>query len=195
MHALLILAHPNCESFTHAMAKVATEVLLKAGYTLTEHDLYAEKFDPVQATVESANTSSADLLVEVHCTDLRKADLILIFHPNWWSQPPAIMKGWIDRVFRLNTAYGYPEGVGYDGVPVGLLKAKHALIFNTSNTPALREQTVFGDPLETLWRTSVFSLCGVNSVHRRMFSPMASSTQAQRFEWLEEVRSVVRGAI
>ncbi len=195
MNALLILAHPNCESFTHAMAKVATEVLLKAGYTLTEHDLYAEKFDPVQATVESANTSSADLLVEVHCTDLRKADLILIFHPNWWSQPPAIMKGWIDRVFRLNTAYGYPEGVGYDGVPVGLLNAKHALIFNTSNTPALREQTVFGDPLETLWRTSVFSLCGVNSVHRRMFSPMASSTQAQRFEWLEEVRSVVRGAI
>jgi NAD(P)H dehydrogenase (quinone) len=195
MNALLILAHPSQTSFTHAMANAAAEVLLRAGYSLTQHDLYAEGFNPVQPTIESANTSSTDTLVETHCENLRNADLILIFHPNWWSQPPAIMKGWIDRVFRLDTAYGYPDGVGYDGVPIGLLKAKHALVFNTSNTPSLREQQVFGDPLETLWRTSVFALCGVDSVHRRMFSPMASSTQSQRSEWLEEVRSMVRRVI
>jgi NAD(P)H dehydrogenase (quinone) len=195
MNALMILAHPSKTSFTHAIAEAAAEVLVQAGYTLIEHDLYAEGFNPVQPTIENANTSSTDALVESHCDDLCNADLILIFHPNWWSQPPAIMKGWIDRVFRLDTAYGYPQGVGYDGVPVGLLKAKHALVFNTSNTPSLREQQVFGDPLETLWRTSVFALCGVGSVHRRMFSPMASSTAAQRSEWLEEVRSMVRRVV
>ena len=192
MNALLVIAHPSPSSFTHAMADVAAVVLSESGYELTRHDLYAQAFNPVQPTVESANTTSADPLVEAHCADLCQADLIVIFHPNWWSQPPAIMKGWIDRVFRLNTAYGYPEGVGYEGEPVGLLKAKHALIFNTSNTPALREQAVFGDPLESLWRTSVFALCGVHSVHRRMFGPMASSNPAQRASWLEEVRSLVQ---
>ena len=93
-----------------------------------------------------------------------RADLILIFHPNWWGQPPAILEGWIDRVFRLNTAYAYPPGVGFEGAPVGRLRARHAIVINTSNTPAGREAKVFGDPLETLWKTCVFGLCGVDSV-------------------------------
>jgi NAD(P)H dehydrogenase (quinone) len=188
----LVIAHPSPSSFSHAMATAAAAVLVDKGYALTHHDLYAEGFNPVQPTAESANTASADPLVETHCVDLRAADLILIFHPNWWSQPPAIMKGWIDRVFRLDTAYGYPEGVGFEGVPVGLLKAQHALVFNTSNTPPEREHAVFGDPLDTLWRTSVFALCGVHSVQRRMFSPVASSSAAQRAAWLDEVRALVQ---
>jgi NAD(P)H dehydrogenase (quinone) len=195
MNALLVVAHPNGASFSHAMASVARSVLAEAGYVLLEHDLYVEGFNPVQQTIESANTSSTDPLVEQHCDHLRNADLILIFHPNWWSQPPAIMKGWIDRVFRLDTAYGYPEGVGYDGVPIGLLKAKYALVFNTSNTQAHRENEVFGDPLECLWRTSVFALCGIHDVKRGMFGPMASSTETQRASWLNEVRDVVQNAI
>jgi NAD(P)H dehydrogenase (quinone) len=194
MNALLVIAHPNEASFSHAMAAVARSVLAAAGCVVFEHDLYAEGFNPVQQLVESANTSSTDLLVEQHCDHLRNADLILIFHPNWWSQPPAIMKGWIDRIFRLDTAYGYPDGVGYDGLPMGLLKARYALVFNTSNTPAQREKEVFGDPLDALWRTSVFSLCGVNDVKRRMFGPMASSTESQRASWLNEVRDVVQYA-
>jgi putative NADPH-quinone reductase len=122
---------------------------------------------------------------------LAVADLILVFHPNWWSQPPAIVKGWVDRVFRLGTAYDYPAGAGFDGVPRGLLRARHALVFNTSNTPLGREQAVFGDPLETLWRTAIFGLCGVTSVQRRMFGPQAGSSDAQRAAWLNEVCALV----
>jgi NAD(P)H dehydrogenase (quinone) len=191
-NALLVVAHPHTESFSHAMADVAAAVLDQAGHRLTRHDLYAEGFHPVQPTGEGANTTSSDPLVEAHCAALRAADLILLFHPNWWSQPPAILKGWIDRVFRLGTAYGYPPGVGFEGLPVGLLQARHALVFNTANTPPTREQEVFGDPLETLWRTSVFALCGVHNVQRRMFSPVASSSAAQRAAWLAEVRAVVQ---
>jgi NAD(P)H dehydrogenase (quinone) len=148
----------------------------------------------VQPVVESANFKSDDPLVERHCKELQAADLVLIFHPNWWSQPPAILKGWIDRVFRLDTAYGYPPGVGPEGVPIGLLKARQALIFNTSNTLAQREREVFGDPLDSLWRTSVFALCGVENVVRRMYGPMASSTSTDRTSWLEEVRALVEHA-
>ncbi|MDR1967078.1 MAG: NAD(P)H-dependent oxidoreductase [Burkholderiaceae bacterium] len=192
MNALLVIGHPSPGSFSHAMADAAQETLAASGCRCVRHDLYAEGFDPVQPQPESGNVSSDDALVEAHCRDLAAADLILVFHPNWWSQPPAIVKGWIDRVFRLGTAYRYPEGVGDDGVPQGLLRARHALVFNTSNTPQAREREVFGDPLESLWRRSVFGFSGVPSVRRRMVGPMAGSTGAQRAGWLDEVRALVR---
>lgn len=87
------------------MADAAREELLALEHTVLAHDLYAEGFNPVQPGSEALNTSSDDRLVEAHCSDLARADLILIFHPNWWSQPPAILKGWIDRVVRLGTAW------------------------------------------------------------------------------------------
>lgn len=194
MHALIVTANPSSSSFSHAMAAVAQRVLVARGRKIVFHDLYAEQFNPVQPTGESNNTDSSDPLVEQHCSDLRTADLVLIFHPNWWGQPPAILKGWIDRVFRLNTAYAYPPGTGYEGIPIGLLPARHALIFNTSNTPPEREHDVFGDPLQTLWKDCVFNLCGVTSVIRRMYSPVAGSTVAQRNAWLEEVAALVDSA-
>ena len=194
MNALLVVAHPSKTSFSHAMLNVATDVLVSRGCACSVHDLYEEGFDPVQPTAESGNIASDDPLVEHHCRALKEADFILVFHPNWWSQPPAILKGWVDRVFRLGTAYEYPQGTGFEDVPVGLLRAKHALVFNTSNTPLSRETEVFGDPLETLWRTSIFGLCGVASVHRRMFGPVAGSTVEQRESWLGEVRAIVTNA-
>ena len=176
------------------MAAVASRALADRGCEIAFHDLYVERFDPVQMVGEQSNTSSTDPLVERHCDDLVGADLILVFHPNWWGQLPAILKGWVDRVFRLNTAYGYPAGVGAEGVPVGLLKARHAMVFNTSNTPREREVELFGDPLETLWRNCIFGLCGISSVERRMYSPVASSTSEQRVGWLAEVEELVRNA-
>ncbi|RZJ85448.1 MAG: flavodoxin family protein [Massilia sp.] len=194
MKALFVIANPNPASFSHAMADVAERELQSRGCAVIRHDLYAEGFDPVQRTGEAGNTRSDDALVERHCAELMQADLVLIFHPNWWSQPPAILKGWVDRVFRLGTAYGYAPGVSPDGVPVGLLRARQALVFNTSNTPPERESAVFGDPLETLWRHSIFSLCGVHDVARLMVGPMAGSTAEQRSAWLADVAGLVSRA-
>jgi NAD(P)H dehydrogenase (quinone) len=194
MLALVVIASPNPSSFCHAMASAAIEALVEGGYEIALHDLYAEQFDPVQPTGEQSNTSSTDQLVERHCVQLAAADLVLVFHPNWWGQLPAILKGWVDRVFRLNTAYGYPAGVGPEGVPVGLLRARVALVFNTSNTPPEREAALFGDPLETLWKNCIFGLCGVSSVVRRMYSPASASTPEQRMEWLAEVKALTQNA-
>jgi putative NADPH-quinone reductase len=103
--------------------------------------------------------------------------------------PPAILKGWIDRVLRPEVAYRFVEGDQGEGVPVGLLQAKAAIIFNTANTPAERELEIFGDPLETLWKNCVFDLCGVRKVHRRTFAVVVTSTPQQRAAWLAEVRA------
>jgi NAD(P)H dehydrogenase (quinone) len=191
MQALVIVAHPSPTSLSHAMAQAACDALRLKGIEPWLHDLYAESFNPVQPTGESQNTASSDPLVEQHCAELAKADVVVICHPNWWGQPPAILKGWVDRVFRLDTAYAYPPGEGFDGVPVGKLRARVALVFNTSNTPADREAAVFGDPLERLWRDCIFGLCGVKHVVRHCFGPVAGSSPEARAGWLQAVSHTV----
>ena len=62
------------------------------------------------------------------------AEGIIIIHPNWWGMPPAILKGWVDRVMRPGVAYEFLEGDSGEGVPRGLLRARRAIVFNTSNT-------------------------------------------------------------
>jgi NAD(P)H dehydrogenase (quinone) len=69
-----------------------------------------------------------------------------------------------------------------------LLRARAALVFNTSNTATARERDVFGDPLETIWRNCIFGLCGVTDVYRRAFNVVVTSTETQRAAWLGEVR-------
>ena len=130
-------------------------------------------------------------LIMRHCDEIAAADGIVIVHPNWWGQPPAIVKGWIDRVIRPGVAYVFKEGDSGEDIPVGLLRAKSALIFNTSNTEAQREQEAFGDPLERIWKDCIFGLCGVKHVNRRTFGVMVMSTVQQRETWLDEVRETV----
>jgi putative NADPH-quinone reductase len=131
--------------FRHVYAWVIANPFHARECEVWYHDLYNEQFDPVQPTGEAGNRSSSSELVERHCRQLADADLILIFHPNWWGQPPAILKGWIDRVFRPGVAYDYPPDVGPEGAPIGLLRAACGLVFNTSNTAWEREVAVFGN--------------------------------------------------
>ena len=132
-----------------------------------------------------------DPIIASHCREIAEADGIIIVHPNWWGMPPAILKGWIDRVLRMEIAYRFVANDKGEGVPVGLLKARSAIVFNTANTPDNREREIFGDPLENLWKKCVFDLCGVRDVHRRTFSVVITSTPQQRAEWLAEAGKTV----
>jgi putative NADPH-quinone reductase len=191
MRVCVILAHPNARSLNHAIARAAVEELERNGHEADLHDLYAEGFDPILPGHEIPDETPLPEDVERHCREVSLADGIIVVHPNWWGQPPAILKGWVDRILRPGTAYQFLEGDQGDGIPVGLLKAKTALVFNTSNTPAEREAEVFGDPLETLWKNCIFGLCGVETVYRRTFSVVVTSTLEQRRQWLADVREVV----
>ncbi len=88
-------------------------------------------------------------------------------------------------------AYKFLEGDSGEGIPIGLLKAKAALVFNTGNTSGEREMKLFGDPLETLWKNCIFHFCGVKEFHRRMFGVVITSTLDQRKRWLAEVEQTV----
>ncbi len=189
----MILAHPEPGSFNHAIAEAAQEECIHLGHDVRYHDLYAEGLNPVLPGKETVREVELPPDIDGHCRELAEAEGIIIVHPNWWGQPPAILKGWIDRVIRPGVAYEFLEGDSGEGIPRGLLKVRAALIFNTSNTESNRERKVFGDPLDTLWKNCIFGLCGVPSVYRRMFNVIATSTPGQRAAWLGEVKNAVRG--
>ncbi len=191
MKILVVLSHPDENSFNHAIAQTVLTTLSDNGHTVVFHDLYKEKFDPILPKAELSTDASLPPEIESHCIELEEADGIIIVHPNWWGQPPAILKGWIDRVIRPKVAYRFLEGDGGEGVPIGLLKAKAAMVFNTANTPRDREQEIFGDPLQKLWKDCIFDLCGVKEFYRKMFTVMVTSDLDQRKAWLKKVACAV----
>lgn len=191
MRILVILAHPDDSSFNHAIAQEAVATITGHGHQVFFHDLYKEGFDPLLFSEEIPRDAPLPELIKEHCAEITAADGIVIVHPNWWGQPPAILKGWVDRVIRPGVAYEFLEGDAGAGVPKGLLKARAAIVFNTSNTEIEREKESFGDPLETIWKNCIFGLCGVTNFYRRTFGIVVTSTDIQRKQWLDEIRKDV----
>lgn len=184
----IILGHQHAGSFNHAIAELAKKTLEKNGHEVRYHDLYAENFDAILPHEEIGGPIN-DPLVQRHLDEIAEADGILIVHPNWWAMPPAILKGWIDRVMRQGVAYRFENGA-----PKGLLKAEHALVFTTSNTPKDVELKWFGDPLENLWTTCILTYCGAKNVKRTNYESVIMSSAEQRSGWLADVEAQVQAA-
>jgi len=195
MRALIILAHPRLESFNHAIAQAARQTLLAAGWEVNYHDLYQERFDPLITPAELARDAVLPPDIRKHCDELVSADALIFVHPNYWGQPPAILRGYQDRILRMGIAYRFAVNEKGEGVPVGMLKARWALVFTTSNTPRDKELQWFGDPLENLWIRCILNFCGVTNARRQNFEPVIVSTPQQRQQWLEQVNEMVKGKI
>ena len=189
MKALLIFAHQNPgSSFCRAILTAARESLEAAGYEVTVRDLYAEGFQPILEADEMAlpmQEVTGQLRDDIQ--QVLDADLYVVVHPNWWGMPPAILKGWIDRVLRQGFCYAFTE----NGV-VKKLAGRKAAVFTTGNTPQEIEINVLGDPLENLWRNIIFGTVGVDDFIRKNFASVILSSPEQRTSWLEEVRETIR---
>lgn len=149
MNILIVYAHQEPASFNGALLRKAVETLMAAGHGVTVSDLHAMGFDPVSdrrnfTTVADATRFSQqaeerfaadhggfapDLRAEMD--KLRAADLVIFQFPIWWMGMPAIMKGWIDRVFAVGVAYG--GGRWFDR---GVLSGKLAMLTVTMGGPA-----------------------------------------------------------
>ncbi|MDA3853959.1 MAG: NAD(P)H-dependent oxidoreductase [Bacteroidales bacterium] len=185
MNVLIILGHPNNNSFNHAIAAACRTQAEANGHVVYFHDLYAEKFDPV-AHLENVDSDS-DVPDKSHCLHLKSCDAIIIIHPNWWGQAPAIVKGWIDRIFLPGVAYDFELNEKGDYIPVGLLKANSALVLTTSNTPNKGED----DVLDGIWKDIVLNTCGVSDVKRFNFGMVSKSDDKERADWLLKVKLLV----
>jgi NAD(P)H dehydrogenase (quinone) len=113
MKILLVYCHPNPESFTAAVKATALEALTRAGHTVDVLDLYAEDFEPVMSRAERENYHTPSINrapVEAHLARIQAADGLLFVYPTWWYAQPAMLKGWLDRVFVPHEAFTMPQG-------------------------------------------------------------------------------------
>src|SRR6478735_617468 len=112
MRAVVVLAHPDPSSFSHALADAACGALRDAGHDVVLHDLYAEGFRAVMSAEERhayhGEQPILDPLVGAHVADILAAHTLVFVYPTWVSTVPAILKGWLERVmvpgvgFRFN---------------------------------------------------------------------------------------------
>ncbi|WP_030715886.1 NAD(P)H-dependent oxidoreductase [Streptomyces sp. NRRL F-2580] len=189
MRVGVYLAHPRPGSFNHALFDAVVEELRGRGCQVVAHDLCAEEFAPSLAAQETETVRSAsqahDAQVALHRAEVGTLDAMVFVHPNWWGMPPAVLAGWVQRVFVPGVAYKLGTA---DGEPAGLLKAGRALVLNTSDTPADREESEFGDPLHSIWSACVLPYVGVADVRRVVFRTVTDSADEDRAAWLAEAR-------
>ncbi|MFP4615982.1 MAG: NAD(P)H-dependent oxidoreductase [Thiohalorhabdus sp.] len=183
---LIIYGHPSPESFNAAVTEAAQEAIREAGGDFVVHDPYGDGLDPVLSF-----RKSLDPHTKRYVRELQEATGYIVVHPDWWGQPPAMLKGYLDLVFQEGVAYQRSKGGGWP--PEGLLRGNAALVLNTADGPWQGEPA--NDPLEAIWRDRVFGPCGVESVQRRVFAPVSGSTPEQREGWLDEVRVLVGGYV
>jgi NAD(P)H dehydrogenase (quinone) len=148
MKALVVLAHPELHSFNGALFRSAVETLRDAGHEVAASDLYRAGFDPVSDRRNFSTVKDPAYLKlqmeELHATEaggfaadveaewrkVEACDLMVWQFPLWWFGLPAILKGWVDRVFAMGRAYG--GGKVYD---TGVFRGKRALISLTTGGP------------------------------------------------------------
>ena len=133
MRHLIVVAHPAEDSFTLALTRAYAAELEKLGHTQRTYDLYRMGFNPVLSAPEllpvgADHPVSAD--VAQAQDDIRGADALTVLYPIWWMSMPAMMKGYIDRVFARGFAY---ESLG--GIVHGLLSGKKAVLITISGAP------------------------------------------------------------
>ncbi len=186
MKILVLLAHPNEKSFNHAISEKVLKAIEENGHEIRFHDLYAEEFDPLLKTEELGEDYEPQGLLGEHCRELGECGAVVVIHPNWRDQPPAILKGWIDRVIRTGVAFRYAGEEGEPGEMIGLLGGKRALVITTSDCPPSVEMEL-GYPMRKIWRDYVFVESGMDEVEFIEFYELIFSTGEMRAQWLEEV--------
>lgn len=114
MRTLVVYCHPVPESFGAAIRDTVVEALKTQGDEVRLVDLYAEKFDPVMSADERRGYNEhapTDPALAPHIDNLYWAEAILLVYPTWWYGPPALMKGWFDRVWAKDVTFALtPEG-------------------------------------------------------------------------------------
>ncbi|MGE0499351.1 MAG: NAD(P)H-dependent oxidoreductase [Rhizobiaceae bacterium] len=108
MRTLVVFCHPVPDSFGAAVRDAAVATLRSRGWEVRLIDLYAERFDPVMSEAERRSYNEhapQDPALAPHVENLRWAEAILFVYPTWWYSVPAMLKGWLDRVWALDVVF------------------------------------------------------------------------------------------
>jgi NAD(P)H dehydrogenase (quinone) len=192
MKHLVVAAHPVEGSFTMALTHAYTLELERLGHQQRTRDLYRLRFNPILSAAELAADGTrcpVNTDVSLAQDDIRWADALTVIYPLWWLSMPAIMKGYIDRVFSRGFAFE-----SHGGIVRGLLSGKSAVLITISGAPQpLLVQSGNWNAVQVLQDTHVFHSTGftlLEHVHFDEVVPGLSNTIVTRH--LERVRLCAR---
>lgn len=171
MKHLVIVAHPRPDSLTMSLARAYVAELAALGHQHTLYDLYFMEFDPVLTSTEMALPLDGPRPPEVLQAqqDVEAADVVTIIYPLWWLSMPAILKGFVDRVFARGFAYESRQGV-----TCGLLTGRKCVIVTLSGSPLpLLTGSGRWDAVTMLQDTHVFQAIGFELLEHLHFDHIA----------------------
>lgn len=186
MNVVIIYSHPNTKSFNHAILEQVKQGLKESKHSVEVVDLYADGFNPV--LVYNENVKRSELINDAETAHYRElikqADQLIFIYPIWWYGLPAILKGFIDRVFV--SGFAYTSG---GKTPKGLLGDKSAWVIYTIDSPAWFVR-LFRKNIE--WKTmkdAILNYCGIKRVEKTMLAGVKNSDLNRRRKWLELIYS------
>ncbi|NML23573.1 NAD(P)H-dependent oxidoreductase [Pseudoflavitalea sp. G-6-1-2] len=183
-NVLIINGHPDRESFNHALANAYFQGLSKTDVKISRIDIGSLQFNPsLQFGYRKRMELEPDLKASVEL--IQKADHLVWFFPVWWYGYPAIMKGFIDRVFLPGITY---ENIPGKPLPNKLLKGKTGHIIVTADTPGWYHWLVMKRPAINQFKKGTLQFCGISPVKVTYIAVMKNSTDSFRKKWLQRIR-------
>jgi len=188
---LVVYAHPNPNSFNHALFETLVVSLRESGHEVRIRDLYREGFDPVLGEADLADASARkgpgdDVRREQEA--ITWAESLVFVYPLWWFDRPALLKGWFDRVFTNGFAFRYtPKGME------GLLRHRKAMVIVTTGG-TVRDFDVIGARDQILRPTTDGTLrfCGIHQIVDKVFFAVPLASDGERRAMLDEVRNLAK---
>ncbi len=188
LNYLLIYAHYNPASFNRALLDILNTTL-SAAHHVELRDLYALGFNPVLSAgdVEALEKGAPPPDIATEQNLIRRADVLVFVYPIWWSSMPAILKGYIDRVFSFGFAYTVDENG-----PQGLLEGKKVYLVNTTGADeeTNSECGVF-QSMHNLTDIGIFRFCGMEITGHHYFTAVPYVEDDERRVMLSKFRSAV----
>ena len=183
---LIINGHPNPESFNHALAEAYQKGALHAGAEVQTIHIAALHFNPnLQSGYRKRQELEPDLLAALE--KIRWAEHLVWVHPVWWGGLPALMKGFVDRLFLPTIAFKYRENSVYWDK---LFAGKTARIITTLDQPGWYYRLMYGRPSVNQLRKSILEFCGVRPVKVSYVGIVRNSTESQRTQWINRIHEL-----
>jgi len=190
MKYLIVYAHPNPKSFNRAILKTISEELKKKKKEFKVRDLYKIGFDPVLSTKDllAIQNGAVPKDIKKEQNYISKADTLIFIFPIWWSAMPAMLKGYIDRVFSLGFAYD----IKGDDV-MGLLKGKRVFIVSTTGASKEDYEKLGAFKMMSMAiDMAIFQFSGMKVMGHKYFSSVPYVSQQDRKKMLKELKLLVK---
>lgn len=189
MKHLIVYAHPNPQSFCKGIVDRAYKKSVDMGNETKVRDLYSIGFNPVLSPSDFESFGRGEIPKDIKEEQdlISWADAITFVYPIWWADKPAILKGYIDRVFSYGFAYRYGE-TGAEG----LLKGKKVTIINTSGSSnSDYEKSGMHDCIKKISSKGTFEFCGMKVDNHVFFGEVPRVDDDTRAGYLEGVDQAI----